>query len=80
MGTVTIDKGWLSAEAGSFVQLNCVTALRVERSGAQGQSFDVDALVEGQWVTIAVFQEEGAAHERLGAILKELKHLFRYGN
>ena len=80
MSTVTIDKGWLEATAGSFVQLNLVAALRVERSRVQTESFDVDALVQGQWITIAMFPEKGAAQERLSAVLKELKHLFRYGN
>jgi hypothetical protein len=80
MSAVRIDKGWLSGAAGSFVQLNSVTALRVERSRMPEEGYDVDALVEGQWITIAIFREEGAAHERVDAILKELKHLFRYGN
>lgn len=83
MSTVTIDKGWLTGAAGAYVLLNSITALRiVPRTAAAGTAagFNVDALVQGNWVTIATFDDEKSALERLGSVLKEMKNLFRYGN
>jgi hypothetical protein len=78
MSALIIDKGWLNGTVGSFVQLNAITGLRIARSAGAG--FDVDALVQGNWVTVANFAEEKTAAQRAEAILKELKNLFRYGN
>lgn len=78
MTTLTVDKGWLSGTAGSYVLLNAITGLRVAPSRTSG--FDVDALVQGNWVTVGSFPEEKSAVERAAALLKELKNLFRYGN
>lgn len=78
MTTLIVDKGWLNGISGSFVLLNAITGLRVAPSRASG--FDVDALVQGNWVTVGTFPEEQTAVERATALLKELKNLFRYGN
>ena len=78
MSTLSIDKGWLSGPAGSFVLLNSIRALRVSKSERAAEGFDVDALVEGQWISIATFADERSANERIGSLLKELKHLFKY--
>jgi hypothetical protein len=80
MSALIVDKGWLSGTSGSFVQLNSITGLRVAPSGSAGAGFDVDALVQGNWVTIASFPDEKTATERCTAVLKELKNLFRYGS
>jgi len=80
MSELIVDKGWLNGTVGSFVQLNSITSLRVAPSQRAGAGFDVDALVQGSWVTIANFPEEKTALERTTAVLKELKSLFRYGN
>ena len=74
---MTIDKGWVSGTAGSFVLLNSIRALRVGRSQL-AEGFDVDGLVQGQWILIATFPDERAANERIGSLLKELKLLFKY--
>ena len=79
MSSLSIDKGWLAGSAGSFVQLNCIMALRVERSQRSDAGFDVDALVHGHWISLATFPDERTANERVGLVLKELKLLFRYG-
>jgi hypothetical protein len=42
--------------------------------------FNVDALVEGNWVTIANFDGQKSAMDRAGTVLTELKGLYRYGN
>lgn len=78
MTTLIVDKGWLNGIGGSFVLLNAITGLRVAPSA--GPRFDVDALVQGNWVTVGSFPDEKAAIERATALLKELKNLFRYGN
>ena len=83
MATLVLDKGWLSGSAGAFVQLNSIVGLRkAARTAAPGQvaGFNVDALVQGNWVTIATFDQEDEATKRLADVLKELKNLFRYGN
>jgi hypothetical protein len=80
MSTLSIDKGWLSGPAGSYVLLNSIRALRVARSQIAADGFDVDALVEGQWISIAAFPDERSAHDRIASLLKELKHLFKYGS
>ena len=80
MSALIVDKGWLSGTAGSFIQLNAITGLRVAPSGSASAGFDVDALVQGNWVTVASFPEEKTATERAVAVLKELKNLFRYGS
>jgi hypothetical protein len=83
MNELTIDKGWLTGTAGAFVQLNAITGLRLAARPATGSDrggFNVDALVQGNWVTVATFDEEKPARERLAGVLKELKGLFRYGN
>ena len=80
MSALTIDKGWLNGTVGSFVQLNSITGLRVGPSARATAGFDVDALVQGNWVTIANFPDEKTAASRAEAVLKELKNLFRYGN
>jgi hypothetical protein len=79
MTALVIDKGWLSGDAGGFVQMNSITSLRVCSCQPASGGFNVDALVQGNWVTIANFDQEKSATERVGAVLKELKHLFRYG-
>jgi hypothetical protein len=79
MSTLSIDKGWLSGPSGSYVLLNSIRALRVARSQL-AEGFDVDALVEGQWISIAAFPDERSAHDRIASLLKELKHLFKYGS
>ena len=79
MTALVIDKGWISCAAGAFVLLTSITGLRV-RSCRPAAGFDAEALVEGNWITIANFEEEKSAMERVGAVLKELKHLFRYGS
>lgn len=78
MTTLIVDKGWLNGISGSFVLLNAITGLRVAPARTSG--FDVDALVQGNWVTVGTFPEETTAVERASALLKELKNLFRYGN
>ncbi len=80
MSALIIDKGWLNGTTGSFVQLNSITGLRVGPASGAGAGFDVDALVQGNWVTIANFADEKTAGVRADAVLKELKNLFRYGN
>jgi len=83
MSTMTIDKGWLTGTAGAYVLLNSITALRIVPRAAAATvaaGFNVDALVQGNWVTIATFDEEKPALERLAHVLKEMKNLFRYGN
>ena len=80
MSALIVDKGWLSGTAGSFVQLNSITGLRVAPSGSASAGFDVDALVQGNWVTVATFPDEKTAAERAAAVLRELKNLFRYGS
>lgn len=40
----------------------------------------MDALVEGNWVTIANFNEQKLAMDRVSGVLNELKTLYRYGN
>jgi hypothetical protein len=83
MATLVLDKGWLSGSAGAFVQLNAIVGLRMAaRAAATGQAagFNVDALVQGNWVTIATFDDEADASRRLADVLKELKNLFRYGS
>jgi hypothetical protein len=80
---MTIDKGWLSGTAGAYVLLNAITGLRIlarSPSGADAAGFDVDALVQGNWVTIATFDAEKPALDRLADVLKEMKNLFRYGH
>ena len=80
MTALVIDKGWLTCAEGAFVQMNCITGLRVRPSQPATAGFDAEALVEGNWIPIANFNEEKSATERVDAVLKELKHLFRYGN
>lgn len=80
MSALIIDKGWLNGTVGSYVQLNSITGLRVCPSSRAGGGFDVDALVQGNWVTIANFADEKTAAGRADSVLKELKNLFRYGN
>lgn len=83
MAALTIDKGWLSGTAGAYVQLNSIVGLRIFGRAAEGATiagYNVDALVEGNWVTVATFDDEKSALDRLAGVLKELKNLFRYGN
>lgn len=83
MAALTIDKGWLSGTAGAYVQLNSIVGLRIFGRPAEGGSiagYNVDALVEGNWVTVGTFDDETSALDRLAGVLKELKNLFRYGN
>ncbi len=80
MTAMVIDKGWLSCGAGAFVQMNSITGLRVRPSQPGSAGFNAEALVEGNWVPIANFGDEKLATERVDSVLKELKHLFRYGN
>jgi hypothetical protein len=80
MTALVVDKGWLSGAAGAFVQVNSITGLRVCSCQPVAGGFNVDALVGGNWVTIANFAEEKSAADRVGAVLKELKNLHRYGN
>lgn len=82
MAALELDKGWLAGAAGAYVLLNSITALRVAPTPAAGAetSFDVDALVQGNWVTIATFGSREEASRRLDAVLKEMKHLFRYNS
>ena len=42
--------------------------------------FNVDALVEGNWVTIANFDAQKSATDRVSSVLSDLKTLYRYGN
>lgn len=77
---LVVDKGWLNGAAGAFVQVNSITGLRIWPCQPMAAGFNVDALVEGNWVTIANFADEKSATDRVGAVLKELKNLFRYGN
>jgi hypothetical protein len=80
MSELIVDKGWLSGTAGSFIQLNSITGLRVAPAGSASSGFDVDALVQGNWVTVANFPDAKTATERATAVLRELKNLFRYGS
>jgi hypothetical protein len=80
MSALVVDKGWLSGAAGAFVQVNSITGLRVCACQPLTAGFNVDALVEGNWVTIANFDQQKSAIDRAGAVLKELKGLYRYGN
>lgn len=80
MTALAIDKGWLTCAAGAFIQLNSITGLRVRSCRPAATGFDAEALVQGNWVSIASFDEENSATDRVGAVLKELKHLFRYGS
>lgn len=80
MSALVIDKGWLSGAAGAYVQVNSITGLRVCPCQPITAGFNVDALVEGTWVTIANFDGQQSAMDRVGAVLSELKHLYRYGN
>ena len=79
MTPLVIEKGWLSGAAGAFVQVNSITGLRVCASQPLTAGFNVEALVEGTWVTIANFNEQKLAMDRVAAVLGELKHLYRYG-
>jgi hypothetical protein len=76
-----LDKGWLTGSAGAFVQLASIRAVRVfaRAMGPEGAGFNVDALVQGNWVTIAKMDDERSATDRLDEVLRELKNLFRYG-
>jgi hypothetical protein len=80
MAAFELDKGWLAGAAGAYVLLNSITALRVAASTAPNVGFDVDALVQGNWVTIATFDTREDATTRLKEVLKEMKHLFRYNS
>lgn len=80
MNALVVDKGWLSGAAGAFVQVNSITGLRVSPCQPLTAGFNVDALVEGNWVTIANFNEQKLAMERVSGVLNELKTLYRYGN
>ncbi len=79
MSALSIDKGWLNGVGGSFVQLNSITALRIDPSAAPATGFNVNALVQGNWIAIAQVADEKAAAAHAEAVLKELKNLFRYG-
>lgn len=79
MSALNIDKGWLNGIGGSFVQLNAITALRVGPLPTPASGFNVDALVQGNWIAIAHVADEKAAASHAEAVLKELKNLFRYG-
>jgi len=79
MSALNIDKGWLNGVGGAFVQLNAITALRVGHLATPSAGYNVDALVQGNWIAIAHFADESAATARAEAVLKELKNLFRYG-
>jgi hypothetical protein len=80
MSALIVDKGWLGGTTGSFIQLNSITGLRVAPSGSASAGFDVDALVQGNWVTVANCPDQKSAAEHCTAVLKELKNLFRYGS
>ena len=80
MDALVVDKGWLSGAAGAFVQVNSITGLRVAACQPLTAGFNVDALVEGNWVTIANFDEQKLAMDRVSSVLSELKTLYRYGN
>ena len=80
MTALVCDKGWLNGTTGSFIQLNSITGLRVAPSTPAAAGFNVDALVQGNWVTVATFPDEKTALERVTAVLRELKNLFRYGS
>lgn len=82
MVAMSLDKGWLAGSAGAFVQLASIRALRVAARAVQATQcagFSVDALVQGNWVTVAAMDDERSATARLDEILRELKNLFRYG-
>jgi hypothetical protein len=82
MAAMVLDKGWLTGSAGAFVQLASIRAVRVfARAGGatQNAGFNVDALVQGNWVTLATMDDERSATARLDEVLRELKNLFRYG-
>jgi hypothetical protein len=77
-----LDKGWLTGSAGAFVQLASIRAVRVFARAVEtppGSGFNVDALVQGNWVTLATMDDERSAIDRLDEVLRELKNLFRYG-
>ncbi|MGZ9057824.1 MAG: hypothetical protein ACXW13_00680 [Burkholderiaceae bacterium] len=80
MNALIVDKGWLSGAAGAFVQINSITGLRVSACQPLTAGFNVDALVEGNWVTIANFDAQELAMDRVTSVLSELKTLYRYGN
>ena len=80
MSELIVAKGWLTGAGRSFIQLNSITGLRVTPATAASAGFDVDALVQGNWVTVANFADEKMALDRVTAVLKELKNLFRYGH
>lgn len=75
-----LDKGWLTGSAGAFVQLASIRAVRVFARAAapEDAGFNVDALVQGNWVTIAKMDDERSATNRVDEVLRELKNLFRY--
>jgi hypothetical protein len=79
MSALVVDKGWLSGAAGAFVQVNSITGLRVSACQPLTAGFNVDALVEGNWVTIANCDGQKSAIDRSAKVLEELKHLYRYG-
>ena len=80
MSALVVDKGWLSGAAGAFVQVNSITGLRVCPAQPLSAGFNVDALVEGNWVTVANFDAQNSAMDRVTGVLNELKGLYRYGN
>jgi len=80
MNALVVDKGWLSGAAGAFVQVNSITGLRVCACQPLTAGFNVDVLVEGNWVTIANFDEQKSAMDRVASVLDELKNLYRYGS
>ena len=79
MSALVIDKGWLSAAPGAFLLLNSVTGLRVRPCQPATGGFNAEALIAGNWITIATFDDEKSATERVAAVLTEMKHMFRYG-
>jgi hypothetical protein len=82
IAAMSLDKGWLTGSAGAFVQLASIRAVRVAARAAQPShdaGFNVDALVQGNWVTLATMDDERSATVRLDEVLRELKNLFRYG-
>jgi hypothetical protein len=79
---IKLDKGWLAGSAGAFVQLASIRAVRVFARAVEptlSAGFNVDALVQGNWVTLATMDDERSATDRLNEVLLELKNLFRYG-
>lgn len=82
VAAIKLDKGWLAGSAGAFVQLASIRAVRVFARAVEptlGAGFNVDALVQGNWVTLATMDDERSATDRLNEVLLELKNLFRYG-